>query len=121
MVLMQSLQRQEKIVEKVLKTKAGEYVRAVFLVYEVNGNLEARLLSARPLSRSRFEIRDSTRPYRNGTFGQGFKKTVVCLPVTNQASTQSVANTKYFRTSSPYFNIFSFFNSQPTRAPSSSF
>lgn len=115
---MNSLQRQERIVEKVLKTKAGQYVRAVFLVYEVNGNLEARLISACPITNSRFQPARTESARSGGIPDSKFTKTIVCLPVIKENSTQAFANTKYSKTTSPYFNIFSFFTSQPTRAPS---
>ncbi len=46
---MLTLAPQQNIVEKVLKTRAGGYVRARFLVAEYQGQIRVKLLSATPI------------------------------------------------------------------------
>ena len=46
---MLSLRPQQQIVEKVLKTKAGGYVRAHFLLTEYDGRIHVKLISAVPI------------------------------------------------------------------------
>lgn len=88
----------QKIVEKILTAKNGVRVRAVFLVTEENGVFQAKILSIKPL------------PVETKA------------PVLKCASPKKVSikpKQKIFeKIVSPYINLFSFFNSQPTRAPS---
>ena len=50
---MLAVKSQGKIVQKVLRTKAGEHILATFLVAESNGELQVRLLSVKPLRNSK--------------------------------------------------------------------
>ena len=106
---MLALKSQEKIVERVVKTKTGMLVLATFFVQEVNGELVVRLISVRPIkAENGFRVQ-----------GSGFRSKTVCLPVRHSKSPAVVSyRHNYHSIISPFVNIFEFFVSQPTRAPS---
>lgn len=105
---MLEIKTQRKIVERIVRTKTGQLVRAVFLVAECDGELRVRLLSAVPVSDS--------------------KATSYQLPATSfslclkgkcvKSSAVTAERHIFTETVSPFFNKFEFFVSQPTRAPS---
>lgn len=102
---MLTLRPQQNIVEKVLKTRAGGYVCAQFLVTEYQGRIHVKLISALPLNdheTSQFSV--SATP-------------VQALP---SAITKAVFERvlEYGETVISTFADLSFFVSQPTRAPS---
>jgi hypothetical protein len=95
-------QAKKQIVEKIFQTENGHYVRATFLVVEFAGQVRAKIIKTEPISS---EIFESAKP--------------LALP---EAKTTEVANFAPYISRepkvSPYFE-FSFFVSQPTRAPAS--
>jgi hypothetical protein len=99
-------QPKSQIIERILRTKTGEYVRATFLVVEYQGQVKAKLLSAEPVA---FEHTD-------------FESTVVqALPAPiTRAIFEVVQELKLESIVSPYSD-FAFLMSQPTRAPSGNF
>ena len=101
---MLSLRPQQQIVEKVLKNKAGGYVRAKFLLTEYNGRIHVKLLSAVP-------IFDDV-----STFAT---EIVLALPsvITKTVFEQVLIHGEVIVSS---FFDFNFFVSQPTRAPARS-
>lgn len=106
---MLALKSQGKIVERIVRTKAGQLVRAVFLVAEQNGELKVRLISVVPIGQP------------NGFTIQGsrFKNKILCLIGKCAKSLVITSERHQFREIlSPFFNKFQFFVSQPTRAPS---
>lgn len=103
---MLAIKSQQKIVQKVLKAKNGEFVLATFFVVEQNGELQVRLLSVQPFGSSKKVVLETG-------------SSVLCLPgecLKSPAVTFYRHN--YHSVVSPFFNIFEFFVSQPTRAPS---
>ncbi|MBI2475684.1 MAG: hypothetical protein HYV67_00380 [Candidatus Taylorbacteria bacterium] len=104
---MLAVKSQGKIVQKVLRTKAGESVLATFFVIESDGGLNVRLLSVRPV-----ENRIANQESR-------ITKQVLCLRGSCAKSPSVAAERRgYSAVVSPFFNKFQFFISQPTRAPS---
>ncbi len=86
-----------QFVTKVLTSPSGEKFQVVFLVGLVNGEMKAQVVSAVSLT--------AAEP--------------LCLPV--KKSDQKLVTFSKSRKgtfSTPFFNQFFFFNSQPTRAPS---
>ena len=102
---MLALKSQGKIVERVVRTKTGEQVLAMFLVVEENGELKVQLLSVKPILKV-----------------TGTKSPTVCLSGNCLKSPAIVSyRHNYHSVVSPFFNLFEFFVSQPTRAPSFGF
>jgi len=93
------VQPQNQIVEKVLKTKAGILVRATFLVSTRAGKAHVKLLSAVPVSAG---------------FETPCAKALPCSIQKLQFELEKSFGEK--PTESPFLD-FSFFVSQPTRAP----
>ena len=106
---MLTIKPQGKIIERLVRTKAGEQVLATFYVAETNGELQVRLISVKPISHTKgFKIQDSR-----------FKNSNLCLRGECLKSPANISyRPKYSPTVSPFFSIFEFFVSQPTRAPS---
>jgi hypothetical protein len=108
---MLTLAPQQNIVEKVLKTRAGGYVRARFLVVEYQGQVRVKLLSATPIGAS-----------------EAFASEVVNAAAV-QALPAPVARAIFEFTKSlqlesvvyPYLATKAILKSQPTRAPSFAF
>ena len=97
-----TLKPQGKIVEKMVRTKTGEYVWAVFLVVENNGEFKVRVLSVKPIDKL-----------------VGAIEKAKCLKGCSLKSPAVISyRHKYFSLVSPFFNNLEFFVSQPTRAPS---
>ncbi len=100
---MLSLRPQQQIVEKVLQTKTGGFVRAQFLLTEYQGRIHVKLISAEAISEQE---------------AQAFSAPIA------QALPLPVSLTTFERvlergeTIVSTFTDFSFFTSQPTRAPS---
>ncbi len=119
---MLAVKSQGKIVQKVLRTKAGQSVLATFFVIEREGEFDVRLLSVSPIQKPD-GIRNYARPYRaySGTFGRelGIRNEPLCLTGRCQKSPAVISYRKnHYSVVSPFFNIFEFLVSQPTRAPS---
>lgn len=93
------VQPQRQIVEKVLKTKAGIYVRAVFLLTEINGKVHVKLLSATPISAES-------------------KPVVEALSGNTEKFQFELDKTFGEKPSIFHLTDFTFLMSQPTRAPS---
>ncbi|OHA19798.1 MAG: hypothetical protein A2836_02610 [Candidatus Taylorbacteria bacterium RIFCSPHIGHO2_01_FULL_45_63] len=93
-----------QFVTKILASKTGEKFRVVFIVTLVQGEVQARMISAEPL-----EV-DSSR-----------KKEIKALGGEVKSVVKESEVTPTLKTPSPFFNNFLFFTSQPTRAPSNSF
>ncbi len=106
---MLALKLQENIVERIVRTKSGQLVRAVFLVSEYQGELRVRLISASPIQKS-----TGIRNYE-----LGIRNKILCI---SGACAKSPAITSehhiYREIVSPFFNKLEFFVSQLTRAPS---
>lgn len=84
--------------ERIVRDKNGVLVHVRFIVVEVNGQFQPRIISAEPFLQK--------------------KETVICLPVTKEAKVIVSDSTPTFISKvSPYFSL-EFFMSQPTRAPS---
>ena len=93
---------QGKIIERIVRTKAGEFVLAKFLVIEEGGKFQIKLLSVQPIAGHTFRTPEA-----------------VLLPVAEQKSPAVIAYRSNYRSViSVFSNIFEFFVSQPTRAPS---
>jgi len=107
---MLEIKPQGKIIERIVRAKTGEFVLATFFVSEMNGELQVRLLSVKPIS-ERFKIQDSR-----------FRNDKLCLSG-ECAKSPAVTAERHIYTEivSPFFNALEFFVSQPTRAPSGSF
>lgn len=100
---MLTLAPQQNIVEKVLKTRAGGFVRARFLVVEYQGQVRVKLLSATPIEASE-------------AFATA---TTLALPAPIvRAIHEFVRILELESVVSPYFDTEAILNSQPTRAPS---
>lgn len=104
---MLSLCPQQKIVEKVLKTRAGGFVRAQFLVSEYQGRIHVKLLSTEPIFEQGVQdqavVSDHTQP--------------IALPsaVVQQTFEQVLEHGEVIIS---LYHDASFLTSQPTRAPS---
>ncbi|MSR78592.1 MAG: hypothetical protein EXS59_00390 [Candidatus Taylorbacteria bacterium] len=110
---MLQLKSQGKIVERIVRTKTGEFALAVFYVVERNGEiLNVRLLRVSPISGSE---NASTLKLESGNCS--FLLPGFCL----KSPTVISYKKKFTGEVSPFFNIFQFLVSQPTRAPSCSF
>lgn len=103
---MLTLAPQQNIVEKVLKTRAGGYVRARFLVVEYQGQVRVKLLSATPIEASEAFAAAAT-PALPAPIVRAVHEFVRTLELDSVAS--------------PYFDTEAILNSQPTRAPSFAF
>ncbi len=104
---MLAVKPQGKIVRKIVRAKTGEFVLAVFLVVEREGEVQFQLLSVKPIGEAGI---------KNHELGTG--KGVLCLA---GGCLKSPAVTLYRHNHSvvsPFFNTLEFFVSQPTRAPS---
>lgn len=97
-------QPQGHIVKKIFRTEAGEYILATFVVVESVGRLKARLISTEKISADTFTVSDP--------------EALPILQVNTVGEYSYISNCRV--TLSPYQD-FSFFVSQPTRAPSGSF
>ncbi|MEK7575227.1 MAG: hypothetical protein AAB511_03285 [Patescibacteria group bacterium] len=102
---MLSIRPQQQIVEKVLKTKAGGYVRAQFLVTEYQGRIHVKLLSATP-------IFDNVSDFS--------AEVVQALPSKITKATFERVLEQGEVIASTFFD-FNFLVSQPTRAPAGNF
>ena len=99
---MLQVKSQGKIVEKIVRTKNGEYVLAVFLVEDFGGEFKVRVLSVKPIDK---------------LVGATLK--AKCLSGCSLESPAVISyRHKYHSLVSPFFNNLEFFVSQPTRAPS---
>ena len=99
---MLTLKPQGKIVERIVRARTGQFVRAVFLVLESEGGLDVRLLSVCPIKKSG----------KANSFS-------LCLRGNCLKSSPVISHRpRYIPTVSPFFNTLEFFVSQPTRAPS---
>ncbi|MCR4311247.1 MAG: hypothetical protein NUV54_01625 [Candidatus Taylorbacteria bacterium] len=106
---MLEIKPQGNIVERIVRTKTGEFVFAVFYVEESEEGLRVRLLSVRPIS-------DSAQAKNNKLQTAG-----VCLYLPGKCPRSPAViayRKKYTSTVSPFSSLFEFFVSQPTRAPS---
>lgn len=93
-------QPQGKIFKKIFRKESGEFILATFVVVESNGRLKARLIATEIISADIF-----TSPVAEA------------LPVLKPKSVSELSYTpNFYETINPYFD-FSFFVSQPTRAP----
>ncbi len=102
---MLTLAPQQNIVEKVLKTRAGGYVRARFLVVEYQGQVRVKLLSATPISAAEAFAPETAN--------------VQALPApVIRAIFAFIKSLQLESVTSPYFNTEAILTSQPTRAPS---
>ncbi len=106
---MLTLGSQKKIVQKVVKTKTGQFVLATFLVIEQNGQFSVRLLSVNPVEHSQAS-NDNKLKTTNLS---------VCLPgISLKSPAVTFYRHNYHSIVSPLFDQLKFFISQPTRAPS---
>lgn len=105
---MLAIKSQGKIIERIVRAKTGEFVRAVFYVVEVNGEFQVELISARPVTEAGIK-----------NYELGIKGTKLCLGGKCLKSPNVISyRHNYHSIISPFSNIFEFFVSQPTRAPS---
>ena len=93
-----------QLVHKVVKTRTGEFVLATFLVCESNDELQVQLLGVKPVAHSAVKA----------------VRTVALPAVLEKSPAVTLYRHHYHSITSPFFNIFEFFVSQPTRAPSRS-
>ena len=101
---------QGKIIERIVRAKTGEFVLATFLVVERNGEvINVRLLRVSPLSGS-----EKTRTLKLEAGSCLFRLPGLCV----KSPTVISYKKKFTGEVSPFFNIFQFLVSQPTRAPS---
>ncbi|MEI6345980.1 MAG: hypothetical protein WCO79_01990 [bacterium] len=100
---MLTLAPQQNIVEKVLKTRAGGYVRARFLVVEYQGQVRVKLLSATPIEAA-----------------EAFATpTIQALPAPVELAVfEFVQSLQLESVVYPHLTIKAILKSQPTRAPS---
>lgn len=106
---MLAIKSQQKIVHRTLRNKFGEQVRAIFLVVETDGELKVQLLSVSPLASSEKALSSQLSAVSSH----------LCLPGLSLKSPAITSYTKHlYPEVSPFFNIFQFLISQPTRAPS---
>ena len=90
-----AIKSQGKIVQKVIRTKAGEFVLATFFVTEENGELQVRLLSVKSVGKSE----KATRYMLHAT------RSLLCLPGNCQKSPEVISyRHKYHQIVSPFFN-----------------
>ncbi|MSU55567.1 MAG: hypothetical protein EXS46_03475 [Candidatus Taylorbacteria bacterium] len=107
---MLAIKPQGRIVERIVRAKTGEFVLATFFVVERNGEiLNVRILRVSPLSGSE---NASTLKLESGNCS--FLLPGFCL----KSPTVISYKEKFTGEVSPFFNIFQFLVSQPTRAPS---
>lgn len=106
---MLSIRSQEKIIQRVVKTKTGQFVLATFLVIEHNGELHVKLLSVKSAETKTLSLESKS----------GSKHENLCLPGQFSKSPKIVCTIKRNDFVSPFFDQLKFFISQPTRAPSS--
>lgn len=109
---MLEIKPQGKIIEKIVRTRTGEFVLAVFFVVESDGGLNVRLLFVKPIQKqARITNQESK-----------IKNKILCLRGDCAKSPTVISYHKRFTPIvSPFFNKFQFLVSQPTRAPSGSF
>jgi len=98
------LTTRSKIVEKILHSPEGVAFKVLFLVYEECGEVKAKIVSATAIS-----------------IGQqaSQQEDVISLPYTQTKlkEYELIKSTFIEAQVSPYFDLLSFFVSQPTRAP----
>lgn len=98
---------QSQFVEKIIADASGRQFRVIFLVALVNGEIRGRIVSVQPISQNILSLEGAV---SDGSF---------TLPSWTH---NEVIETPYFRAPapfvSPYFDIETILNSQPTRAPS---
>ncbi len=106
---MLTLAPQQNIVEKVLKTRAGGYVRARFLVVEYQGQVRVKLLSATPIEASE-------------VFSASAVAAVQALPAPVEHTVfEFIKSLQLESVVYPHLAIKAILKSQPTRAPSFAF
>ncbi len=98
-----------KVIRKIVRTRSGELVVAVFLVAERDGELQVALLSARPLRR---QERLVTAGARESTANN------LCLSGACNGVAPAAAAYRCRTFVSPYVNLFEFLSSQNIRGPS---
>lgn len=92
-------QTKNQVFERVLRTKTGDFVLATFLVYEYQGRVKARLISAVPIENA------DTESYAIKALPAPILKTVYEKTLSFGEAILSP------------FSDFAFLMSQPTRAP----
>jgi hypothetical protein len=95
-------QPKTKVLERIIRAKTGEFVLATFLVVEYQGQVRAKLLSIAPLTQEQAEFQASA---------------IKALPAPLVKTVFEKVLTFGEEIISPFVD-FSFFVSQPTRAPS---
>ncbi len=108
-MLRKSQFKQLGIQEKIVRSKHGTLLCVRFAVAEIDGEVCARILSAEPLR----ILAPFTKHHSRNT------NEICLLAGAHIKSTLVFAYQPKHSVSSPFFNKFSFFTSQPTRAPSS--
>lgn len=84
--------------ERIVRDKNGVLVRLRFIVVEVNGQFQPKIISAEPFLQK--------------------KEDVICLPITKEAKVIVSDSTPSFVSKLFPTEFLEFFMSQPTRAPS---
>ena len=98
-----SSQQLNSTFERIVRGKNGVLVRVRFMIVEVNGSFQPKIISAEPVVQTEAEKQTSE---------------VLYLPILNKAvKTYENFVQNYFLKLSPYSPL-TFFMSQPTRAPS---
>ncbi|MEK7644862.1 MAG: hypothetical protein AAB391_00860 [Patescibacteria group bacterium] len=113
---MLTLAPQQNIIEKVLKTRAGGFVRARFLVVEYQGQVRVKLLSATPI--------EAAEAFAFGDVVSGASNTaaVQALPAPVELAVfEFVKSLQLESVVYPHLAIKAILKSQPTRAPSFAF
>ncbi|MES2087389.1 MAG: hypothetical protein V4467_00145 [Patescibacteria group bacterium] len=105
---MLAIKSQQKIVQRILTTKTGEQVRAMFLVVESDGEFKVHLLSVSPISSQKaISCKLSATSFSHCLSGNSLKSPAIIS-----------YKKAFYNAVSPFFNTLEFFVSQPTRAPS---
>lgn len=108
---MLTLAPQQNIVEKVLKTRAGGYVRARFLVVEHQGQVRVKLLSATPIA--------SVDVFGSEGVAAAAATSIQALPApVTRAIFEFIKSLQLESVVYPHLAIKAILKSQPTRAPS---
>lgn len=109
---MKSLAAQKtQIIERELRTRDGRLVRATFLVTECGGNFRAKLLSVEPAS--------ETCPFSNR---HSAPHTTIYLPDPVEQAIREITDSAVFNATVESLSLVKFLiDTQPTRAPSSTF
>lgn len=87
--------RGQKVIEKVVTNRNGQMMRVAFLVTEISGAIQVKVLSATPV----------------------VALTSVCLAIAGNVQTVINKFSASFSEFTSGFSDFAFFMSQPTRAP----